>query len=165
MATGKHAPIEFGRYFDIHSTAMARHGRDGFVLSHNLEFINAPLGVLITGRIRCRGDLLVDVDKVVRVHSGDGRAALVQTDSYTYHVLVDGLGNLFRYCSPHNDAAHPDHRPYHHKHIFDPLKKEAASRVEEIEADRWPTLSGVIHEACDWYSAHSSEVEALRLCP
>jgi hypothetical protein len=162
VPSGKHAPVEFGRYFEIHSTAMARHERDGLVVAHDLRLIDVPIGVLIVGRIRCQADMLIDVDKILRVHSGEGQTAIVQTDSYSYHALVEGLGNLLRYCSPHNDAAHPDHRPYHHKHVFDPLSGDAAGCVEEIEADEWPTLSEVIHEVCGWYFEHSSEVETRR---
>jgi hypothetical protein len=73
-----------------------------------------------------------------RLLAGDGPNALVQTATYTYHVTVEGLGNLLRYCGPHDDEAHPDHKPYHHKHVYDVLRGDVEGTVAEVDPERAP---------------------------
>jgi hypothetical protein len=111
---GKHSPIELGKYLSIHQAAMGSLERDGRVLpgGDQLSVQRVERGVLIEGRIRCPGGIAIDVTKVLAVLSGEGDTAIVQTVAYTYHVRIEGLGNLLRYCGPHDDEAHRDHKPF-----------------------------------------------------
>src|SRR5579864_9334737 len=121
---GKHAPIELGKYLEIHQTAMRALERSGCILPGGdglaIEVGN-PGRLLIEGRIRCVGGMAVEVTKVLAVLGDEGDRAPARTIAYTYHVLLEGFGNVLRYCGPHDDEAHPDHKPFHHKHAYDVL--------------------------------------------
>jgi hypothetical protein len=134
---------------------------DGFVLADGLTIDQGARLYLMSGRVDCAGGISVDVRKVLRVVSGAGATAMVQTADYTYHVVVGGLGNLFRYCSPHDDADHPEHKPFHHKHVYDLLHGDVVGTIETIADDEWPTLGEVLEEARDWHLSHVEEVERL----
>jgi hypothetical protein len=133
--------------------------REGSVLpgGDGLVFDPAPQGVLISGRVQCAGSIMIDVAKRLTVLSGEGEMAIVQTVAYTYHAVVEDVGNLFRYCGPH-----ADHNQFHHKHQYDVLSGDVEGTVIQVEADARPTLAEVIREACAWYYAHAEEVEARR---
>jgi hypothetical protein len=161
---GKHAPIELGKYIDIHGTAMRSLERDNYVLpgGDGLGIERVDGGLLMSGRIVCVGGVTLDVTKLLAILSGEGDGAIVQTTSYTYHAMIEGLGNLLRYCGPHDTPEHPDHKPYHHKHTYDPLGEEVEGHLEEVDPDSRPTLAEVISEACRWYFDHAEEIEARR---
>lgn len=82
----------------------------------------------------------------------DSRAnPLVQTASYSYHVSICSGGNVFRYCSPHDNENAAHHR-YHHRHAYDPFGPEPEK--DSVSCDGhpdWPTLSEVIEEAEGWF--------------
>ena len=161
---GKHAPIELGKYIEIHDAAMRslerdKHvepGGDGLTLDH------AARGYLMRGRIRCIGGILIDVTKLLEIQSGGGPTAMVCTSAYTYHVLLEGVGNVLRYCGPHDTPEHPDHNPFHHKHTYDVLRGDVSGTVSEIDPDDRPTLAEVIGEACHWYFENAEAIERLR---
>jgi hypothetical protein len=162
---GKHAPIALGKYLEIHETAMRRLERDNrYVLPEGagLTIERVDDGLLISGRIRCVGGIAIDVTKFLAILAGEGDSAVVQTVSYTYHVALEGLGNLLRYCGPHDDVAHPDHKPFHHKHTYDVLRGDVEGHVTEVDAEERPTLAEVITEACAWYFEYAQAIEALR---
>ncbi len=140
--------------------------RDGKVLldGDGLTIERSGGGVVIEGRIQCAGGITIYVTKRLTVLGGDVGGDVVQTDSYTYHVMVEGLGNLLRYCGPHDDEAHPEHKPFHHKHTYNVLRGDVEGGVSEIEPERRPTLAEVIIEACRWYYDHADEIEAIRAC-
>lgn len=165
MATGKHAPNRLDRYLAIHATVMGHRHDEGFVLDDGLTLERGQQGYLMSGRIRCAGGLSVDVRKALRVVSGEGPTAMVQTVSYTYHVMLAGPGsslNVFRYCGPHDDEAHPEHKAFHHKHTYDVLHGDVAGSIARIDDDAWPTLGDVLEEMRGWYAEHSEEIETLR---
>jgi len=63
---------------------------------------------------------------------------------------------ILRYDSP------VDHRPFHHKHVFDPFRAGVELRVEQFDdMDMTPTLGDVIKELQDWYWEHEVEIAAL----
>jgi hypothetical protein len=159
---GKHAPIELGKYIEIHETAMRGLERDRSVFSDDLAFESVEGGVLLEGRIHCAGGILIDVTKALAIRGGEGESAIVQTATYTYHAQVEGLGNLFRYCSPHDTEAQPDHNPFHHKHTYDLLAGDVVGNLTEVDAEERPTLAEVIREACAWYYENAEEVERRR---
>ncbi len=161
---GKHAPIEVGKYFEIHAAAMRALERAGRVLRgcDGLTVEPVARGLLMSGRIQCAGGITIDVAKRLAILDGEGESAIVQTAAYTYHVMVDGLGNLLRYCGPHDDEAHPGHKPFHHKHSYDVLRDDVEGTVATVDAETRPTLAEVITEACAWYYEHAAEIEVRR---
>jgi hypothetical protein len=162
---GKHAPIELGKYLEIHETAMRCLERENrYVLPEGggLTIDRSDGGVLMYGRIRCVGGISIEVTKLLAILEGQGDRAIVQTVSYTYHVMLEGLGNVFRYCGPHDDGAHPGHKPFHHRHTYDVLRGDVVGTVAEVDAEERPTLAEVIAEACVWYHDHAHEIETLR---
>ena len=157
---GKHAPIELGKYVEIHGTAMRALERKRMVLpggGDSLAFDRTPAGLLIAGRIECVGGVAIDVEKVLSI-DGEGEGAIVQTISYTYHAQIKGLGNLLRYCGPHKD-----HNCFHHKHSFNLLTGDVVGTLDSIDEENRPTLAEVIEEACNWYFEHASEVESRKI--
>ncbi len=143
---------------------MRRLERDGYVLpgGDGLTIDQTVPGVLfMDGRIGCAHGMSVGVKKTLKILSGEGPTAVVQTTKYTYHVMIDDRWNVFRYCAPHDDLAHPHHKPFHHKHIYDPLCGDLRE-VASHESETWPTLGEVIDEACQWYFDHAAEIELLR---
>jgi hypothetical protein len=156
--SGKHGPIRFREYESIHDTTMRSFVDRGFVLEHDLEFsaIEGTGQIALGGRIRCQGDVAIDVRKILEV-LGSGANALVKTVAYTYHVQIEDIGNLFRY-----DSAHVDHNTDHHVHRYDIFDGDRAGKVTLHGADGWPTLAEVIEEAHDWYYDNVDAIEALR---
>lgn len=160
LVGAKHAPIELGKYLEIHETAMRSLERDkSYVLpgGDGLGIERVDTTLLIAGRIQCSGGILIDVRKVLAILEGEGDTAIVQTVSYTYHALAEDIGSVLRYCSPHTD-----HNFFHHKHTFDALNGDVHGHVTEIETDKWPTLSEVICEVCKWYYDNATAIEAMR---
>ncbi len=141
---------------------MARRLDEGLILKDGLTLDPGPRGYLMSGRIDCAEGMAIDVRKVLRILSGEGPTAMVQTVDYAYHVLLADLGNVFRYCSPHDDGDHPGHKPFHHKHVYDVLIGDVVGTVEATGDDEWPTLGEVIEEARDWYSAYAERIEMIR---
>src|SRR5258708_32930614 len=76
--------------------------------------------------------------------------------------MLEGFGNLFRYCGPHDDDAHPDHKAFHHKHTYDVLACDVVGKVYEVDPEEWPTLAEVITEACGWYYERADEIQKPR---
>lgn len=170
---GKHGPNRFAVYESIHETVMARFQAEGFVLSHNLTFEDVGADTLFLGgpdfgrgEIVCAWGIRIDVEKYLRVLSGDGRNALVQTYRYSYNASLAGYGNIIRYCSPHaTDGDPPDqpaHHFAHHRHVFDVFNGDRDGRVEVVpNEEARPTLGDVLTELRDWASEHSEALANL----
>ena len=150
---------------DIHETWMERLRRDHFIVEDDLtldaNLVDGSPQILMKGRIRCAGNIFVDVRKTLRVLDKDEPDPFVQTVAYTYHARVDGVGDILRYCSPH-----VDHRRFHHKHAFDTFAGESDTHsvddepgsCEATSDTHWPTLGQVLHEVKDWYFENISEL-------
>ena len=111
--------------------------------------------IAIEGELECVGEFAIDVLKTLRILSGSGPTARVQTDSYSYNASLRGIGNVFRYDSPH------PHYPHHHVHRYDVLNGDTRGTVTAIEEEEnRPTLGQVIDELRDWYYDHFDAVEA-----
>lgn len=163
MGGAKHGPNRFDRYLAIHDTIMAKFASDGFVEDDGVVFSDLGAGeILVEGKIQCVGGICIRVIKTLAVVSGVRAEALVRTTSYSYNVFADGIGNVFRYCSPHDTEEQPDHKPFHHKHVYDLLAGDVTGRVEEVGDDAWPTLGEVIEQARDWYHHNVTELDLLR---
>jgi hypothetical protein len=133
---------------------MQRLAREGFVLRHNLELREMGGGIFeMSGDVECDGGILLEVQKMLRIVEGEGREALVRTVEYSYNAKLSGIGNILRYCSPHEDGG-ATHHAEHHKHCFDDVAA-GGDRVEVIEDDKWPTLGQVLEELRGWLSDHA----------
>lgn len=126
----------------------------GFVEAETLEFTNElPRVIQLKGEIACRGNILITVEKSLRVQ-GDARGdnALVSTSYYTYNASVQGHGNVLRYDNTHDRPGHPDR---HHKHLMDwairDERDDPNHQVIWVGVDSWPTLGRVIQEVQEWY--------------
>jgi len=128
---------------------MAQAVARGFVLADELELSVYGAGYLvISGQIRCLGDILIDVDKVLKVVDGTGESTRIQTAWYRYNARIPGRGIVVRY-----DAPHP-HRPVHHAHRFNILEASPVEQIEESPDGDWPVLGEVIQELEHWYYEH-----------
>jgi len=143
---GKHSPNRLENYIDIYETIIEQQLRGGFLLRNNLVFIALHDQILIEGSLNCRGDIYIDVRKRLTILSGEGSQALVQTTSYSYNVALVGVGNIFRYDSPHSD-----HNKFHHLHKYDVLNGDKQGEVHAVDSEKWRHLQEVIEEAMDWH--------------
>lgn len=138
---------------------MQRYRDEGFIVSDDLEFRDIGGGVIeLQGRITCARSLYIDVRKALQIVDGDGHNATVQTFAYTYCAVLAGVGNVFRYCSPHED-----HNQDHHVHEFDVLAGDRAGNVRPVGEDGWPLLGEAIGRLQQWACDHSLELEKLGL--
>lgn len=103
---------------------------------------------VISGRVRCRHGLFVDVNKTLEINARNW----VRTIKYGYHAGVEGRRDrgIFRYDNAHQ---HPveGHHDAHHKHRFDPTDWTEILPPEWIGHDRWPHLDKVIEELAHWW--------------
>lgn len=153
---GKHGPNRLGSYVQTHEAIMGQLRRGGFVSSDDLTFVPLQGSILLQGTVNCQGGLYVRVLKRLKVLDNGGADALVQTVFYSYNVALEGVGNVFRYDSPHED-----HRPEHHVHRYDVLDGDHDGRVEMIpDESQRPTLGEVIQEAADWYYEHIQRLQS-----
>jgi hypothetical protein len=125
VAGDRHGPNRLTNYQDTHNTIIQQFLREGFILSEDLLFVNLGNGFLvIEGTLQCAGGIAIDVAKRLQIVGGDGANALVENVGYSYNVLLRGIGNIFRYDSPH-----PDHNRGHHVHRFDVLQGDREGEV------------------------------------
>lgn len=131
--------------------------RGGFVLSDDLAIEPAEGHLLIIGKVLCQGGMYVDVRKRLRILPEYEDDLYVQTVDYTYNVVLAGVGNVFRYDSPHFD-----HNREHHRHEYDVLNGDKQGTVELDYADgNWPTLREVVEEAAEWYFANLTSLQEM----
>ena len=154
----KHQPNAFWRYKQIHENVMDQFRRTGFIRSDDLAFGDVKDGrVRLAGRIECAGWIYLTVTKDLRVVSGSGETALVETEWYSYNVALEGEGNILRHDSPHR------HRLEHHVHRFDVLNGDRLGKASVITDGAHPTLGQVIQEAQEWFYNNVDEVARRRV--
>jgi hypothetical protein len=134
---------------------MQRYRDQGFVVADDLEFqhVGASL-IMLRGRIDCTHGLYIEVTKALRIVSGTGAEAMVQTISYSYNAVLSGIGNVFRYDSPHED-----HNRDHHVHRYDVFAGDARGATTFHGEDGWPTLGEAIEKLRCWVSDHAEQLE------
>jgi hypothetical protein len=150
----KHTATRFDTYVDAHEGNMEKLRGSEFVAADTLFFEELPgtAGIFLSGEVACEGGIVVSVEKFLDVLEGDGPAALVQTEWYSYNVFVRGWHNVLRYDNQHPQHLYPGHQDPHHKHVFDWRSgEEREDSPTWIGAEEWPTLSEVIREAEGWY--------------
>lgn len=145
---------------------MRRFVDDGLVEEDGLEFLSGAHGQYVfDGHVILRdGRLKVTVAKVLEsTDDGDSANPMVQTIAYSYNVSIIGHGNVFRYCSPHDENDDTiDHHKQHHRHQYDPFGPDRfKNQVTLIEDGNWPTLGQVVQEADQWYLANLEQVARL----
>ena len=143
----RHGATRLDHYRQIHDRVMRGHIASGFVLHDGVRFHPPEDGhIAVRGQIRCEGGLNIHVDKKLKIVSGKGPTAKVQTVEYHYNVFTR-VGNVFRYDSPHED-----HREHHHVHRFNEEGDE--THVHDIyDVNEVPTLGDVIKEVQEHYEA------------
>lgn len=151
MSRGKHAPNRLDTYLRVHTTNMEQLLRGDFVVEEHLVIEgDGAGGFIMSGRIHCESGIYLDVNKHLVRLSGDGNNAIVQTVEYSYNAAVAGLGNIFRYDSPHHD-----HNQEHHVHRFDVLNGDMEGIVENEHSEQGrPTLREVLRELEDWFNTN-----------
>src|SRR6266487_818023 len=85
----RHGPNRFGNYLQIHQTRMQQYLRGEFVFADSVTFA-APAGgyILVAGEIKCLGGIRIAVNKRLKILSGKGANATVQTSEYHYNAFV-----------------------------------------------------------------------------
>lgn len=143
----KHSPTRYNTYFETHARCMEQLKASGVVLYDGLELEPFGSGFLkISGIINCRGNLVLTVDKILKLQQNEG-VIVVQTYKYAYNLSLAGQGNIFRYDNAHK---HPGHQIEHHLHRFEPPGREVVGSPFETGED-WPTLTEVLREADLYY--------------
>jgi len=140
VPSGKHAPTRLSSYATVHHNVLDQFVRDGFVdAGHDLDFTATEGGFLLEGVLRCAGGIEIEVRKLVGIVLEEVDP-LVRTRWYSYNVSVHGLGNIFRYDSPH--VFDPQgHHAEHHVHRYDVLTGDREGLLEFIHGeDAHPTL-------------------------
>lgn len=154
MSRDKHNPWRLGRYIDIHRTILEQFLRDGFVVSEDLSFERINGFILLEGRVHCLGGIYIAVAERLVIVQGEGTEAMVERAGYSYNVVLEGVGNIFRYDSPHTD-----HNREHHVHRYDVLEGDSQGAIDFIyDEEKRPTLSEVTEEARQWYYEHYDEL-------
>jgi hypothetical protein len=151
----KHSPNKLSSYLDIHETVMQKYLDDGFVLSNALSLEDLKDLVIMSGTIRCLGGISIDVFKSIKLLNRDGANTLVVRDTYSYNVYLKNAGNIFRYCSPHEE-----HNKGHHVHRYNVLSGDKKGSLDFIDEDNTPTLGQVIEESRRWYYDNYSSLES-----
>jgi len=132
----------------------------GFVGPDDLSFVEVPgAGFFLVGEVACKGRIVVSVEKFLTLLEGEGVAAMVQTEWYSYNAFVRGWHNILRYDNQHPHELYPGHLDEHHRHTFDwQTGEERSDSPAWIGAEKWPTLSEAIREVQAWYWDHRQEL-------
>ena len=160
----RHGPNRLGNYLQIHQTVLEHKKVLGAVDEDSyLEEDDSHSGrFLFDGELYLRERALkLTVTKALKFLDEHPADPLVQTEWYSYNVSIVGHGNVFRYCSPHEDDGAPHHE-HHHRHQYDPFGPNSRdNEVTIIDGGDWPLLSEVIEEADEWFLANRDRVLAL----
>lgn len=143
----RHGPNSFANYQEVHNRRMQDFMQGGFVTSHNLRFGAPTHGCIsLEGDIHCLGGITINVRKQLKILSGTGAGAVIQTSGYSYNAFANGRGIIVRYDSPHDD-----HNQFHHVHRHDYLGSWSEIDIEPLLESEVPTLADVIEEVHDIY--------------
>lgn len=172
MPGSKHGWNRLRNYAETHRTVLDQYVRDGFVHPSETLPIDLDPPPTMEGKLECVGKIVIEVNKGFELRSGPGGELDIRTVRYRYHVRVAGVGNVFRYCSAHDELdpgvvpEEGNHHPYHHKHTFDFFAGDARGKITLLlSEDEWPTLGEVIDEARAWYYDHLPALERVGIVP
>ena len=138
----------YQEYLNVHYSHMDELYRRGYVLRDSLEFIEQydQAGelrfVVLRGRLACRNDAAVRVDKVLAVQKGRANRDEVLGVRYSYHAWVRSRPrrDLFRFDNAHGDVSTL------HCHVFD---AGVEVRVVPLTHDDLPRLDLIIESAVE----------------
>jgi hypothetical protein len=125
--------------------------RSGFLLSGGeLEFDPRFEIVGMKTDLLCEGGIRIQVEEHHRfVRMGWlGPRDAAELIYYRYNVVLNNVGTIFRYNSPHED-----HRQFHHVHRIDVLGS-GAETVLPLKEREVPTLREVLQESERWHYDH-----------
>ena len=89
-------------------------------------------------RIDIRKSALIDPDIKTRLRA--------RTYEYSYSANLPKIGELIRYCGPHDiDTKSPDHHKFHHKHDF----TSGEEVITKIDDDEWPHVDEFLREVLE----------------
>jgi hypothetical protein len=136
----------FQQYLHIHERCIKN--LEHFIIHDGLDLQVADDQILIVGRLLCRCNTFLDVDKTL-LHRTDG---WVKTIRYSYHagILLPEPRALFRYDNAHPHPGHPD---AHHKHRYD----ETGAEIKPPISVPWLHLSDAIEELEAWCVAQEAD--------
>ena len=143
----RHGWQEFQGYLSAHDGWLSRYN-DHFLIENTLKIeVIDPRTLLISGRLRCIGDLFIDVSKTLEMNSRQQ----VRTVKYSYHAGIVGAADrpIFRYDNYH---AHPGHDDEHHRYHYDISTWKEIKPPEWVGHQGWPTLGEVIDELFEWWN-------------
>ena len=166
MANGrKHQQVRLRTYLQTHGTVFNRFVTEGFILSNQrleIDFDTDP--PIMEGEIECVCGLRITVTKVFTVERQKGKDPLIRTEAYSYNVSLSGIGNVFRYCSPHPDESIP-HHAHHHRHRYDVWAGDESGTIDVIrDGETVPTLGEVLEEARRWMNDNHGLLHERGLC-
>lgn len=153
---GRHGRNTLDNYIAVHESYMQSFFAQGFVQQDSCDFLVLSGLVTLTGRVHCLGGIELCVLKQIDVLQGQGAMPVVQRSTYNYHAQFLNGPYIFRYDSP------VDHRPFHHKHVFDPLSSRKELRIDRIDdIGQTPTMGDVLTELQRWYWENASQIDQL----
>lgn len=146
-SSDRHGWNSLTSYLDAHHGYLR--ALEYFIEDNGLEI--RPVGpetLQISGSIRCQHDLVLHVNKLLRINV----RRQVRTTNYSYHACwgEDGSRPIFRYDNAHEYGreGHPDP---HHKHLFSTVTWKEIQPPAHVGYEHWPTLGDVIQELADWW--------------
>ena len=156
---GEHAPARYTTYMDTHEDWMNRLRKEEFIQNGDTLSVSdeVPGYVRMNGQIPCRGDIVITVNKflkVIRGGGGDGEP-VVQTWRYAYNAHVRGHHTFMRCDNAH---AHPGHPSPHHRHESRWDTGEDLLGSPFHVGEKWPNLGEFIRMVHDWYLEDRDEL-------
>ena len=146
----KHDWNSWENYLAVHEKTLNNYIKKYYVSGPQVYFVNKLTDQNIELTIRNLilrsqngNEIEFKIEKTVELDIGYKRPR-ARTFDYSYHALRPrplGL-NLIRYCSPH------DHRPFHHKHVYD---DEGKLETVEVPDGAWPHVSEFFDEVLGRY--------------
>ena len=125
-----------------------------FILKDNIQCEPIiPNRYKLSGEISCRGNILITVEKRLRVVGNYLKDPLVQTYCYAYNASVRSFGNFIRYDNQDIDFGfRAGHYDQHHVHEFDwRTGEEKKGSPFWVGKQNWITLGEFIGKVEDWY--------------
>jgi hypothetical protein len=150
--SGKHAPCRLYQLIDTQTVQIEQLRAEGFVLLPELSYSPASEGLLVSGYIRCAGNLYLQVMQSIVLVARVGIDGLFIVQDYSYHAVLGGVGSIFRYDSPH-----ADHNTEHHVHEYTTIGGPSTGRPRFLYAEaEIPTLGEALRRLYRWYSDNAS---------
>ena len=148
MWSGKHAPCRLHQLIETQTAQIEQLRSQEFVLAPELTYLPVDDGLLVTGYIRCEGELYLQVKQLIQRVVKAGAVGLFVVDAYSYKGVLGGSGTIFRYDSPH-----PDHNTEHHVHEYAVIGEDTGGQPPRLlySEEEIPTLGDALRRLYHWY--------------